>query len=83
MPTLLIALIALALGVIITYVVCYFIPREKVRKQNEEIFNEEQRTQERINKLVLDYQQKNELLQSSTIDKLQFNSDLVSLPSNP
>lgn len=58
-------LATLILGVGITFVVCYFLPKEKVRKQNEQIFQEEKRAQERIDKLNIEYQNKSELLYSN------------------
>ena len=65
MTTLLIALAALAIGAGVTFVVCYFLPKEKVKERNEEIFKEEQKAQERIEKLDVEYQTKNALLQSN------------------
>jgi DNA polymerase sigma len=59
--TLWIALAAL-ISAGITFVVCYFLPKQKVKERNEEIFKEEERAQERIEKLGVEYQNKSELL---------------------
>lgn len=82
MTILYIALAAL-IGAVITFVVCYFIPKQKVKERNEEIFNEEQRAQERIDKLVVDYQNKNELLQSNyNNERLRLSSQINEERSN-
>jgi len=63
----LILLIALAalIGAGVTFVVCYFLPKQKVKERNEEIFKEEEQAQERIKRLDVEYQSKNALLQSN------------------
>ena len=74
MNTLITVLATLILGVGITFVVCYFLPKEKVRKQNEQIFQEEKRAQERIDKLNIEYQNKSELLYSNYTGEYAYDS---------
>lgn len=83
MNTLLIALAALILGAGITFVVCYFIPKQKVKERNEEIFKEEQRAQERIDRLGVEYQNKTELLQSNyDNERLKLQSQITEERNN-
>ena len=82
MTILWIALAAL-IGAGITFVVCYFLPQQKVKERNKIIFDEEQRAQERIDRLVVDYQNKNELLQSNyNNERLRLSSQINEERSN-
>ena len=57
---------ALIVGALITFVVCYFIPKEKMRSTNQEIIQQEQQTQLRIKDLENEYLVKQKELEEKT-----------------
>lgn len=62
MPTIIFALGSLIIGVLITLVVCHFLPKEKIRTANQELEKKETETQLRIKDLEKEYiEKKNEL----------------------
>lgn len=63
--TILLPLGALIVGVLITLVVCYFLPKEKIRTANQAIEKQEQETQLRIKDLEKQYLEKEKELQEN------------------
>jgi flagellar capping protein FliD len=62
MITIISALGALIIGVLITLVVCHFLPKEKIRTANQELEKKENETQLRIKDLEKEYiEKRNEL----------------------
>lgn len=57
---------ALIVGALITFVVCYFIPKEKTRSTNQEIIQQEQQVQLRIKDLENEYLVKQKELEEKT-----------------
>ena len=78
--TILLPLGALIVGVLITLVVCYFLPKEKIRTTNQAIEKQEQETQLRIKDLEKQYLEKekelNENLNSIFIELSDKNKQL-------
>lgn len=70
MQTILIALGALIVGVLITLVVCHFLPKEKIRTTNQALELEEQQAQLRIKILEKEYAEKDKELDNEFYKKL-------------
>ena len=72
---------ALIVGALITFVVCYFIPKEKVRSTNQEILQKEQQTQLRIKDLENEYLVKQKELEEKAkvfqdnLEKIKFQTE--------
>lgn len=64
MPTIYAVLLSIIISAIITFVVCYFLPKEKVREQNKQLEQQEQEISKQIQNLQKDYSHKVELLES-------------------
>ena len=64
MPTIIFALGSLIIGVLITLVVCHFLPKEKIRTANQELEKKETETQLRIKDLEKEYIEKKNKLEN-------------------
>jgi uncharacterized membrane-anchored protein YhcB (DUF1043 family) len=69
MITIISALGALIIGVLITLVVCHFLPKEKIRTANQELEKKENETQLRIKDLEKEYVEKLKDLEKEYTDK--------------
>lgn len=64
MSTMYAVLLGVIISAIVTFVVCYFLPKEKVREQNKQLEQQEQEISKHIQDLNKEYSHKVELLES-------------------
>ena len=68
--TIIVALVSLIVGAIVTFIICYLIPKEKIRTANQELDAQEQQVRLRIKDIEREYAEKDKELDSEFYQKL-------------